>query len=113
MTLQKNLRVIIVAQGGSEVLKLIEEELSDPGPGQVRVKVLAAGVAYADVLMRHGLYPGIPPFPFAPGYDIVGDIDALGAGVTQFSLGQRVAALTMIGGYAQYTLVPVAHLVLI
>ena len=107
----KNLRVIITAQGGPEVLKLIEDDLPTPGPSQVRVKNVASGVAYADVLMRHGLYPKAPPFPFAPGYDIVGDIDALGAGVTQFSLGQRVAALTMTGGYAQYTLVLAAHLV--
>ena len=107
----KNARVVITSQGGPEVLKRVEEDLPQPSLGQVRVKVLAAGVAYADVLMRHGLYPKTPPFPFAPGYDIVGDIDALGAGVTQFSLGQRVAALTMIGGYAQYTLVPAAYLV--
>ena len=107
----KNNRVVITAQGGPEVLKLVEDDLPIPGLAQVRVKVLAAGVAYADVLMRHGLYPGIPPFPFAPGYDIVGDIDALGTGVTQFTIGQRVAALTVIGGYAQYALVPAAHLV--
>lgn len=108
---QRNLRVVITAQGGPEVLKLVEDDLPTPGPGQVRVKNLASGVAYADVLMRHGLYPKTPPFPFAPGYDIVGDIDALGAGITQFTLGQRVAALTMTGGYAQYTIVPAAHLV--
>jgi NADPH:quinone reductase-like Zn-dependent oxidoreductase len=102
---------VITGRGGPEVLKYIEDDLPGTGPGQVRVKVLATGVAYADVLMRHGLYPGIPPFPFAPGYDIVGNIDALGAGVTQFALGQRVAALTMIGGYAQYTVVPAAHVV--
>jgi len=111
MTSQKNLRVVITAQGGPEVLKSVEDEIPTPGPGQLRVKVLATGVAYADVLMRYGLYPKIPPFPFAPGYDIVGDVDALGVVVTQFSLGQRVAALTMIGGYAQYALVPVVHLV--
>lgn len=110
---QKNLRVIITAQGSPEVLKLIEEDLPTPAPGQVRVKNLASGVAYADVLMRHGLYPKTPPFPFTPGYDIVGEIDALGDGVQGFSIGQRVAALTMIGGYAQYTLVPAAHLVLL
>jgi NADPH:quinone reductase-like Zn-dependent oxidoreductase len=109
--LPKHFRVIITAQGGPEVFKLIEDDLPTPAPGQVRVKNLASGVAYADVLMRQGLYPKAPPFPFAPGYDIVGDIDALGAGVTQFSLGQRVAALTMIGGYAQYALVPAEHLV--
>jgi NADPH:quinone reductase-like Zn-dependent oxidoreductase len=109
--LPKNLRVIITAQGDPEVLKLVEDDLPTPAPGHVRVKNFASGVAYADVLMRHGLYPKAPPFPFAPGYDIVGNIDALGAGVTQFSLGQRVAALTMIGGYAQHALVPAAHLV--
>jgi len=106
-----NSQVVITAQGGPDVLKYVEDDLPVPGPGQVRVKNLASGVAYADVLMRHGLYPGIPPFPFAPGYDIVGDVDALGSDVAQFSVGQRVAALTMIGGYAQYTLVPAAHLV--
>jgi NADPH:quinone reductase len=111
MTSQKNLRVVITAPGGPEVLKLVEDDLPAPSPGQVRVKNLASGVAYADVLMRHGLYPKTPPFPFAPGYDIVGDIDALGPGVSQFSLGQRVAALTMTGGYARYTLVPAEHLV--
>lgn len=111
MPTPKNVRVVITAQGGSEVLKLVEHDVPAPGPGQVRVKNLAAGVAYADVLMRHGLYPKIPPFPFPPGYDIVGDIDALGEGVRGFSIGQRVAALTMIGGYAQYVVVPTAHLV--
>ena len=108
---QKNLRVVITAQGGPEVLKLVEGDLPVPASGQVRVKNLASGVAYADVLMRHGLYPKTPPFPFVPGYDIVGEIDAVGEGVQNFSLGQRVAALTMVGGYAQYTLVPTAHLV--
>jgi NADPH:quinone reductase-like Zn-dependent oxidoreductase len=107
----RNSKVVITGRGGPEVFKRVEDKLPTPGPSHVRVKNLASGVAYADVLMRHGLYPKIPPFPFAPGYDIVGDIDALGPGVKQFSLGQRVAALTMIGGYAQYTLVPAAHLV--
>jgi NADPH:quinone reductase-like Zn-dependent oxidoreductase len=111
MSDQKNLRIVITARGGPEVLRLIEDNLSAPSPGQVRVKNLASGVAYADVLMRHGLYPKAPPFPFTPGYDIVGDVDSIGAGVQGFSVGQRVAALTMIGGYAQFTTVPAAHLV--
>ena len=107
----KNARMVLTARGGPEVLRWVEEELPAPGPGQVRVKVLATGVAFADVLMRRGLYPGVPPFPFAPGYDVVGQIDALGEGLTGFGLGQRVAALTMIGGYSRYTLVLAAHLV--
>ena len=108
---RKNLRVVITAQGGPEVLKLVEDDLPTPDHGQVRVRNFVSGVAYADVLMRHGLYPKTPPIPFAPGYDIVGEIDAVGPGVQGFSVGQRVAALTMIGGYAQFTIVPEVHLV--
>jgi len=90
---------------------VVEEDLPIPSAGHVRVKVLAAGVAYADLLMRKGLYPGALKLPFAPGYDIVGDVDAVGPGVTEFRIGQRVAALTMTGGYSRFTVVPAAHLV--
>jgi NADPH:quinone reductase-like Zn-dependent oxidoreductase len=103
--------MVITGRGGPEVFKWVEEGLPTPGPGQLRVKVIAAGVAFADVLMRHGLYPGTPAFPFAPGYDLVGEVDALGHGVRGFAIGQRVAALTMTGGYSCYTIVPAAHLV--
>lgn len=103
--------MVITRKGGPEVLQWVEDELANPAAGQVRVKILAAGVAYADILMRRGLYPGTPSFPFAPGYDIVGDIDALGPNVPGFHVGQRVAALTMIGGYGRFTDVPAAHLV--
>ena len=108
---EKNGRFVITRRGGPEVLQWIEDDLPAAAPGHVRVKTLAAGVAYADLLMRRGLYPGQPAFPFTPGYDIVGDIDAVGADVTGLQVGQRVAALTMMGGYARYTTVPAAHLV--
>ncbi len=98
----KNGRIVVTAFGGPEVLKYIEEDLPEPGPAEVRVKVLAAGVAYADVLMRRGFYPGTPPPPFTPGYDLVGEIDALGKDVTQFAVGQRVGALTVRGAYSQF-----------
>ena len=111
MPSQKNTRVVITRLGGPEVLKLVNEDLPAPARGQVRVKVLATGVAYADILMRRGLYPGAPRPPFTPGYDIVGDVDALGEGVTGFTSGQRVAGLTMTGGYSRFTLVPAEHLV--
>jgi NADPH:quinone reductase-like Zn-dependent oxidoreductase len=107
----KNARVVITRLGGPDVLQWVEEDMPSPGPGQVLVKVLATGVAFADVLMRHGLYPGTPKFPFAPGYDIVGEVDALGDGVSQFAIGQRVASLIMIGGYSCYTVVPANRLV--
>ncbi len=107
----KNRRIVVTAFGGPEVLKYIEEDLPEPGRAEVRVKVLAAGVAYADVLMRRGLYPGTPPPPFTPGYDLVGEIDAIGEGVMQFGLGQRVGALTVRGAYSQFAIVPAEYLV--
>jgi len=111
MPAPKNASVVITAIGGTEVLQWIESDAPSPGLGQIRVKNIAAGVGYADLLMRRGLYPGTPALPFAPGYDIVGEVDALGEGVKNFALGQRVAALTMIGGYSRYTVVPANHLV--
>ncbi len=111
MPTEKNARVVITRLGGPEVLQWVEQDTPTPGPGQVLVKVLATGVAFADVLMRRGLYPGTPKFPFAPGYDIVGEVNALGDGVTQFAVGQRVAGLIMIGGYSRYTAVPANRLV--
>ena len=106
----KNLRVIIPAHGGPEVLKLIEEDLPEPRPGEVRLKILATGVAFADVLMRYGVYPNMPPLPFSPGYDVVGVIDRIGDAVSAFTLGDEVAALTMTGGYSQYLCVPASEL---
>jgi NADPH:quinone reductase len=111
MPSEKNARIVITGVGGPEVMKYVEDDIPAPAPGQVRVKVFAAGVAFADILIRRGLYPDQPPFPATPGYDIVGDVDALGAGVTDFSIGQRVAAMTMIGGYSRFAIVPAAHLV--
>jgi NADPH:quinone reductase-like Zn-dependent oxidoreductase len=111
MSSPKNVRVVITRLGGPEVLRQIEEEMPAVPDRHVRVRVLAAGVAYADVLMRHGLYPAVPQLPFAPGYDIVGEVDLPGPNVADFQPGQRVAALTMIGGYSRYTVVPAAHLV--
>ncbi len=93
----KNTRVLITGHGGPEVLKIIEEDLPEPRPGEVRLKVLATGVAFADVLMRYGMYPGTPALPFSPGYDVVGVIDKLGDSVTGFVLGDVVTALTMFG----------------
>ncbi len=106
----KNARVIITAHGGPGVLKLIEEDVAEPRAGEVRLKVLATGVAFADVLMRYGMYPNMPPLPFSPGYDVVGVIDKPGDTVSPFTVGERVAALTMTGGYSQYLCVPTREL---
>jgi len=104
-------RIIAARRGGPEVLQLIEEELPQPNPKQVRVKITAAGVSFADVLMREGVYMGMPAFPFTPGYDIIGVVDMVGADVTNIKSGNTVAALTKTGGYAQYILLTEDELV--
>lgn len=103
--------VVITRRGGPEVLQLVERDLPEPSPRQVRVKVAAAGVAFADVLMRYGLYPGAPPIPFVPGYDIVGVVDAVGADATGVKAGDAIAALTVTGGYSQFLVLPETELV--
>ena len=107
----KQKQVLLTKVGGPEVLEVVEREVPEPGPGEVRVKVLASGVAFADVLMRHGKYPGVPKPPFTPGYDIVGEVEELGGGVSGIEAGARVAALTQIGGNAQGAVLPASELV--
>ena len=96
--------------GGVEVLKGREIALPPPGPGEARVAIEAAGVAFADIVMRTGLYPGVKA-PVTPGYDFVGRIEALGPNVKDFSVGQRVAALTVTGSYASRRSIEARHLV--
>ena len=104
-------KVVISRRGGPEVLKLVEGEPPEPAAGEVRVHVAATGVAFADVLMREGLYAGTPKPPFAPGYDVVGTVDKVGDGVASVRVGQRVAALIMIGGYADHVCVAADRIV--
>lgn len=103
--------VVITRPGGPEVLQMVEDELPDPKLGEVQVKVLATGVAFTDVMMREGVYPGVPKLPYSPGYDIVGVVEKLGAGVTQVQVGQQVAALTIVGGYSEYLCLPASEVV--
>src|SRR5579872_3733806 len=107
----KNARVVVTALGGPEVMKYVEDEVPEPGPTEVRVRILAAGVAYADVLMRRGLYPNGPKPPFTPGYDLVGEIDARGKDVTQFAVGQILCALIMCVSYSRFAIVPARFVV--
>lgn len=92
----------LLGKGDLDRLVPVDLPLSDPGPGELRVRVRATGVGYTDVIMRRGQYPYRPDFPFVPGYEVVGVVDAVGAGVTGFTRGDRVAALTVHGGYAEY-----------
>lgn len=99
----QNTRVIVSRYGGAEVLEVVEEPLRTPGEGEVRVKVESAGVALADIMRREGKYPASPMPPFTPGYDVVGIVDAVGEGVVQYSIGNRVAVFfSGTGGYASY-----------
>ena len=95
--------------GGPEVLKWEEVEVGEPGPGQVRIRQEAAGLNFIDVYHRTGLYP--QPLPFTPGVEGAGVIDAVGPGVTDLSVGDRVAYGGPVGGYAELRLVPADRLV--
>jgi NADPH:quinone reductase-like Zn-dependent oxidoreductase len=103
-----NYRCILVRRhGGPEVLEIIEKELRPPAAGEARIKVLAASVSRPDVSVRSGqaLYSGTflgQKLPLTPGYAIIGEVDAVGQGVTAAAVGQRVGALTVIGGYSEY-----------
>lgn len=99
-------QVWITRRGGPEVLQV--REAADPVPreGEVRIRVAAAGINFADVLARMGLYPDAPPLPAVVGYEVAGTVDAVGAGVQGFREGDRVGALTRFGGYTDVLCVP-------
>jgi NADPH2:quinone reductase len=92
-------------------LELVEEDLPNPRPGEVRVKTLAAGVSYPDVMMRQGIHPEARRLPFTPGWDVVGTVDVLGEGVMAVPVGARVAAMPIVGGYAEFLCLPATELV--
>lgn len=92
--------------GGPEVLEVREADDPEPGPGEVRIRVAATGVNFADILARMGLYPDAPRLPTVVGYEVSGTIDALGEGVEGVAVGDRVLALTRFGGYTDTAVVP-------
>src|SRR5262245_19842869 len=106
----KSLRIIVRRLGGPEVLETLEEDAPEPGRGEARVRVLAAGVSFAELLMREGIHPEKTILPFTPGWDIVGVVDKTGEDVSQATVGQMVAALPVHGGYAQYICLPEGEL---
>ncbi len=98
-----NYRSIIVTQrGGPEVLQIVENDLRPPSADEVRIHTLVAPVCQDDVAVRVGNRPFLAKPPFVPGYSILGVVDAVGEGVSQVVVGERVAALTGLGGYAEY-----------
>ena len=97
-------RIIMTNFGGPEVMQLVEESsLPEPKHGEVRVKVLYAGVNFTDIMIRKGMYPEVKTRPpFTPGYDMVGMVDKVGEGVTRFREGDMVAEMTVIGAWTEY-----------
>jgi NADPH2:quinone reductase len=102
----RNTRVVVDRYGGPEVITFLEEVAPTPKPGEIRVKVLAAGVSLPDVLAREGVHPETPRVPYTPGWDLVGTVDQIGEGVAALHPGQMVAAMPIHGCYAQYVCLP-------
>ena len=94
--------VVATRRGPPAVLEVRENDLRAPLAGEVRVRTMAASVCGPDIQARYGQTPFPPRIPFVPGYTIIGEVDAAGDGVTEAAVGDRVAALTIIGGYAEY-----------
>ena len=92
-------------------LRLVQRPLPAPAAGQALVRVESTAVSFAESAMRRGRYYGQPAFPFVPGYDLVGVVEAVGPGVDHAMLGRRVAALTKTGGWATAVLLTAADLV--
>jgi len=107
----KQTRIIVTHYGGPDELQVVEEDCPEPKHGEVRVRVLAAGVSLPDLMMREGIHPETPPLPFTPGWDLVGVVDRLGDGVTGIEPGQIVAALPIHGAYAEFLCLPQRELV--
>jgi NADPH:quinone reductase-like Zn-dependent oxidoreductase len=103
--------VIVTKRGGPEVLQVIEEKLAPPLPGEAQIRILATPVCQDDVAVRVGNRPFLAKVPFVPGYSILGVVEAIGEDVTQAAVGDRVAALTNFGGYAEYITLPEEDLV--
>jgi NADPH:quinone reductase-like Zn-dependent oxidoreductase len=103
----RSTRILVAGKGGPDVLKVVKDDIPEPGPGEIRIRVEASGVAYADTMRRRGVLA--PRRPFTPGYDVVGRVDAVGEGVEGMELGGRVAALMPrlgLGGYSEHVVVP-------
>ena len=101
-------RVRLSAFGGPEQMELVTlPDLPEPGPGELRLRVLVTSAAFTDVMIRKGMYPDVKDKPpFTPGYDMVGLVDAAGPGAGLFRPGDRVADLTTTGAYAEYICLP-------
>ncbi|GAB4362483.1 MAG: medium chain dehydrogenase/reductase family protein [Oricola sp.] len=94
--------VLCTGRGGPDRLKVVEQALRDPGPGEARIRTLAVAVCQDDIAARRGNRPFLPRIPFTPGYSFIGTVDAVGAGAAGVRPGDRVAALTRFGAYSEF-----------
>ncbi|HEY6476698.1 MAG TPA: zinc-binding dehydrogenase [Polyangia bacterium] len=101
--------MMVMKAGGPEALTPTELPIEEPRAGQLRVRVHAAGVGATDLMVLAGKYRYAPKIPVVPGYEIAGTVEAIGPGVSGFTLGQRVAALTVYGGFAELLVREAAH----
>jgi NADPH2:quinone reductase len=104
-------RIVVEHYGGPEELRVVEEDCPEPKAGEVRVRVLAAGVSLPDLMMREGIHPETPRVPFTPGWDLVGVVERLGDGLSRIEPGQIAAALPITGAYAEFVCLPQQELV--
>ncbi len=102
-------QVVFRRYGAPDVLEICETTRPSPRAGEVGIVVRAAGVNFADVLARMGLYPDAPKPPLVPGYEVAGVVDTIGPGVAHLREGDRVVALTRFGGYATHVVAPAAY----
>ncbi len=102
-------QVVVTRFGGPEVLEVREVTVPEPGPGEVRIKVAAAGINYADIMQRDGLYPNGPQPPFGAGFEVAGTIDRICPGVAGWKVGDAVMAFCQ-NGYSEYVATPTAML---
>jgi len=100
----------IERHGPPEVLVEREIPLATPGQGEVHLRVLAAGINFADLFMRAGMYDTVPPRPYSPGFEISGEVVEVGEGVTDWKTGDRAVAVIRHGGYARDVIVPARNL---
>ena len=98
----RHTRIVVTHYGGPDALRLVDEECPEPHAGEVRVRVLAAGVSLPDIMAREGVHPETPPVPYTPGWDLVGKIDRLGNGVSGIEPGQIVAAMPISGACVEF-----------
>ncbi|MEU9385337.1 medium chain dehydrogenase/reductase family protein [Streptomyces sp. NPDC048279] len=111
MSATERIEVVLPGKVEPEGLELRHGPVPEPGPGQVVVRMEATGVSFAEQQMRRGRYYDQPPFPFVPGYDVVGTVVTAAAGVEPSLVGKRVAALIKVGGWASHVVLDAADVV--